>query len=137
MKSSQTIGAITILVLQSLLGIAFVGFGVLHGIAPAFIVTNMTMLGLLWMLPLVAMVELVGGIGLLMGLRYPQLGSLAALWCAAIMLGAIMAHLRVSDVAGSLAPLTFLVPALVVAFLRRHHLSNLVQRMSTNGNGHG
>ncbi len=106
-------------IFQAVLGITFLGFGILHLIAPPFIEENMTALGIEWMLPIVAIVEILGGLALFAGLRISGLSGLAALWVSATMAGAIIAHLRVGDFAGSFAPLTFLIPALVLVYLRR------------------
>ena len=74
-----------------------------------------------WFWVLTALVEIVGGAGLLAGLKYPRLATLAGLWLAATMVGAIVAHLRVGDPAtDAIAAAVLLVLALTVAALRRH-----------------
>lgn len=114
-------------IFQAIVGTAFVGFGILHLIAPVFIQDNMTALGIVWMLPIVAAVEIIGGLGLIAGLLRPRLSGFAALWVSALMVGAIAAHLRVADFTGSLAPFTFLVPALVLVYLRRGDLTQYAE----------
>jgi len=119
-------------IFQAVLGITFLGFGTLHLIAPPFIEESMTALGIEWMLPIVAIVEIIGGLALFAGLRISGLSGLAALWVSATMIGAIIAHLRVGDFAGSFAPLTFLVPALVLVYLKRADWQRFISAQHTS-----
>lgn len=73
-----------------------------------------------WFWLLTALVEILGGAGLLVGLKYPRLATLAGLWLATTMVGAIVSHLRVGDPpADAVAAAVLLVLALTVALLRR------------------
>ena len=60
---------------------------------------------------LLGLLELAGVAGLLLGWLWPGLGLAAALALTAMMIGAVVCHLRVSD------PLRDAAPALVVATL--------------------
>ena len=74
-----------------------------------------------WFWLLTALVEIVGGVGMLVGLKYPRSAILAGLWLAATMLGAIVSHLRVSDPpTDAIAAAVPLVLALTVTALRWH-----------------
>ena len=74
-----------------------------------------------WFWLLTALVEIVGGAGMLVGLQYPRLATLAGLWLATTMVGAIVAHLRVGDPpADAIAAAVLLVLALTAAALRWH-----------------
>jgi putative oxidoreductase len=73
-----------------------------------------------WFWALTALVEIIGGVGMLAGLKYARLAALAGLWLAATMVGAIFTHLRVGDPAtDATAAAVLLVLALTVAALRR------------------
>lgn len=50
-----------------------------------------------WFWILTALVEIVGAAGMLTGIRFPRLAAPAGLWIAALMGGALVAHLRVED----------------------------------------
>src|SRR5215208_4983043 len=87
MKRLTTVG------LQVLLSLAFLASAILKlagaaddmrehlGIAP-------------WFWILTALVEIVGAAGMLVGIRFPRLAAPAGLWIAALMGGALVAHLR-------------------------------------------
>jgi len=59
--------------------------------------------------PVLAICEIAGGIGLLVGIVRPKLGVAAAAGLVLYFLGAIIAHVRVADWAGITAPITPLV----------------------------
>lgn len=64
-----------------------------------------------WFRTLTALVEIVGAVGMLTGLWFPRLAAPAGLWIAALMAGALVAHLRVGD------PFTNMIPAAVYLML--------------------
>lgn len=69
--------------------------------------------------PLLAILELLGALGLLLGIWVPILGVLAALGLLAYFTGAVIAHLRVKDSVGNMAPALLLaVISLVVLVLQ-------------------
>ena len=89
--------------LQVLLGLAFLASAVpkLTGAGEAM----REHLGLApWFWVLTALVEIVGAVGLLAGIRFPRLAAPAGLWIAALMVGALGAHLRVGDPVANMAP---------------------------------
>ncbi len=63
--------------------------------------------------------EIVGAAGMLVGIKFPRLASPAGLWIAALMGGALVAHLRAGDPFTSMVPAAvYLVLALAVAVMR-------------------
>jgi putative oxidoreductase len=72
-----------------------------------------------WFWILTALVEIVGAAGMLAGINLPRLATPAGLWIAALMGGALVAHLRVGDPFTSMVPAAvYLVLALTVVALR-------------------
>ena len=72
-----------------------------------------------WFWILTALVEIVGAAGMLVGIRFPRLAAPAGLWIAALMGGALVAHLRAGDPFTSMVPAAvYLVLALAVAVMR-------------------
>jgi uncharacterized membrane protein YphA (DoxX/SURF4 family) len=59
-------------------------------------------------IPLLALVEIAGGVGLLVGFATKDLGRLAAAGLVLYFAGAIVAHLRIKDNFKTLAPALFL-----------------------------
>ncbi len=113
MKRWTTIG------LQVLLGLAFLASATskLTGATE----TMREQLGIApWFWILTALVEIVGAAGMLAGIRFPKLAAPAGLWIGALMVGALVAHLRVGDPFTSMLPAAvYLVLALAVIALRR------------------
>ncbi len=96
--------------LQVVLGLAFLASAVpkLTGAGDAM----REHLGLApWFWGLTALVEIVGAVGLLAGIRFPRLAAPAGLWISALMVGALGAHLRVGD------PVANMIPAAVYGVL--------------------
>lgn len=76
-----------------------------------------------WFWGVTALAELVGVACLLVGLKYPRVAVAGGLWVSAIMVGALVSHLRVGDPAQNLvAPAVLLVLALLVAAVRSREL---------------
>ena len=72
-----------------------------------------------WFWTVTALVEGVGVVGLLAGVKYPRLAVLAGLWLAATMVGAVVAHLGAGDPpSDAAAAAVLLVLSLGVAALR-------------------
>jgi putative oxidoreductase len=72
-----------------------------------------------WFWILTALVEIVGAAGMLVGIRLQRLAAPAGLWIAALMGGALVAHLRAGDPFTSMVPAAvYLVLALAVAVMR-------------------
>lgn len=72
-----------------------------------------------WFWILTGVVEILGAVGLLVGIKFPRLAVPAGLWMVAVMLGAFFAHLRVGDPPASMIPAAvYLVLALAVVALR-------------------
>jgi hypothetical protein len=71
--------------------------------------------------PVLALCEIAGGIGLLVGIIRPKLGVAAAAGLVLYFFGAIVAHILVGDWAGITAPITplaFSVAALALGVVR-------------------
>ncbi|CAN5635408.1 hypothetical protein BH24ACT21_BH24ACT21_06160 [soil metagenome] len=72
-----------------------------------------------WFWILTALVEIVGAAGMFIGIKFPRLALPAGLWIAALMVGALIAHLRVGDPFTNMIPAAaYLLLALVVVLLR-------------------
>ena len=67
--------------------------------------------------PLLAVVEIAGGVGLLIGFAWALLGQLAAAGLVLYFLGAVLAHLRIKDGLKVFAPAAFLLVLSVVTFV--------------------
>ncbi len=112
MKRLTTVG------LQVLLGLAFLASAILKlaGVADD---TREHLEIAPWFWVLTALVEIVGAAGMLAGIKLPRLAAPAGLWIAALMGGALVAHLRVGDPFTSMVPAAvYLVLALTVVALR-------------------
>jgi len=68
--------------------------------------------------PLLAACEIAGGLGLVLGIWWPLLGVAAAVGLVIYFLGAVVSHLRVSDVKG-VGPAAFLLTVSVAALALR------------------
>ena len=72
-----------------------------------------------WLWTLTALVELAGATGMLDGLRLPRVAAFSGLWIAALMVGALVAHVGAGDPLAAMIPAAvLLVLALAVARLR-------------------
>ncbi len=112
MKRLTTVG------LQVLLGLAFLASAILKlaGVADD---TREHLEIAPWFWVLTALVEIVGAAGMLAGIKLPRLAAPAGLWIAALIGGALVAHLRVGDPFTSMVPAAvYLVLALTVVALR-------------------
>jgi uncharacterized membrane protein YphA (DoxX/SURF4 family) len=101
---------------QVVLGLVFVaiGAGKVAGAATTFALGFARFGYPRWFLTVTGLVEVLGGIGLLVGMVRPELGVVAAALLIATLLGAALTHLRVRDGAARVAPPLVLL-ALVVA----------------------
>lgn len=72
-----------------------------------------------WFWTVTAIAELIGAVGMAVGLRFPRLAATSGVWISAIMAGAVVSHLRVGDPAANLVPPAVLLAlALTVAAVR-------------------
>ncbi len=104
--------------LQVLLGLAFVGSALpkLTGAQDAMR-DHLEITPWFWVVT--ALVELVGAMGLLAGVKLSKLAAPAGLWIAGLMVGALSAHLRVGDAVANMAPpAVYLVLALIIVVMR-------------------
>ena len=112
MKRFTTIG------LQILLSLAFLASAILKLAGAADAMREHLEIAP-WFWVLTALVEIVGAAGMLVGIKFPRLAAPAGLWIAALMGGALGAHLRAGDPFTSMMPAAvYLVLALVVAVMR-------------------
>lgn len=111
---------IALIILATLLGLmaAFSAFGKLSGNART--VDMLHSLGLSdSQIRLLALVEILGALGLLVGIWVPILGLLAAIGFVLYFLGAIIAHARKRQPAKDMAPaLIILILSIVVTILQ-------------------
>ena len=88
----MTVGLI---VLGALLGIAAAGSGVGKLVKVPAVMQSMAAVGVpLWQIPVLAVLEIAGAFGLLLGIWNKPLGVTAAVCLAFYFLGAVVAHLR-------------------------------------------
>jgi len=72
-------------------------------------------------LPILGIVKAAGAIGLLIGIRLPMIGTLAATGLTVFFIGAIITHLRARDYSlGNGVPVIFLAGVLAALILRIH-----------------
>lgn len=71
--------------------------------------------------PLLAACELVGALGLVLGIFWPLLGVVAGVALVLYFMGAIVSHLRVGDFKG-IGPALFMFVAATIALTMRLHL---------------
>jgi hypothetical protein len=108
----------TIVGLQVLLGLAFLASAILKLAGAADTMREHLEIAP-WFWVLTALVEIVGAAGMFAGIKFPRLAVQAGLWIAALMGGALVAHLRVGDPFTSMVPAAvYLVLALAVTALR-------------------
>ena len=108
----------TIVGLQVLLSLAFLASAILKLAGAADTMREHLEIAP-WFWILTALVEIVGAAGMLVGIRFQRLAAPAGLWIAALMGGALVAHLRAGDPFTSMVPAAvYLVLALAVATLR-------------------
>lgn len=108
----------TIVGLQVLLGLAFLASAILKLTGAADTMREHLEIAP-WFWVLTALVEIVGAAGMFAGIKFPRLAVPAGLWIAALMGGALVAHLRVGDPFTSMVPAAvYLVLALAVTALR-------------------
>ena len=105
------------IILQVLLGLAFLGAGGQKLAASEEMVNDFERFGYpRWFLYATGAVEITGAIGMLAGIFVPLVGALAGMWLAAVMLGALFTHLRTKDSASKMVPaLVLLVLVLAVS----------------------
>jgi putative oxidoreductase len=108
----------TIVGLQVLLGLAFLASAILKLAGAADTMREHLEIAP-WFWVLTALVEIVGAAGMFASIKFPRLAVPASLWIAALMGGALVAHLRVGDPFTSMVPAAvYLVLALAVAVMR-------------------
>lgn len=64
---------------------------------------------------LTALVEAMGALGMLAGLRFPRVATPAGLWVSALMVGALIAHLRAGDPPPNMVPAAVVLALVVIA----------------------
>lgn len=107
------------IVLSVVLVVAYFGSGVMKvaGVGQSLQMREQLQVGTrLWWV--IGALEVLGAVGLLVGLVVPVVGVAAALGLALLMVGAIAAHVRVKDVGHAAPAALLLVVAISVATLR-------------------
>lgn len=110
-------------ILQILLGLAFIGAGGSKIAGVQMQVENFDR----WRLPqsfrpVVGTVEIIGAIGMLVGLFVPVIGLLAAVWLSAAMVGALVTHTRIKDKLSNFVPPALLLTLSVIVLILRASL---------------
>ena len=116
------------MVLQVLLGLAFLGAGAAALVGVEQQAKEFERFGYpRWFRVATGAVEVAGAAGMLLGVLYPALAALAGMLLAAAMAGAVLTHVRVEDTARRMVPAaSYLVLALAVVALRLPSLGGAV-----------
>src|SRR4051812_29797447 len=97
-------------VLQVLLGLVFLGAGGSKIAGARMQVETFDRLRLpQWFRPIVGIIEIVGALGLLVGLVMPLVTAVAAIWLVGVMVGALITHSRNRDSVQNFVPPTVLL----------------------------
>lgn len=106
--------------LQILLGVVFLGAGASKLAGARMQVETFDRLHLpQWFRPIVGIVEVIGALGIAVGVGVHWVAAVAAIWLVAIMLGALTAHIRIGDAARNVVPpAVLLCVAAIVSALR-------------------
>jgi putative oxidoreductase len=117
---------IVAIVLQALLGLAFLGAGAGKMAGSKMHVDNFKQ----WRLPqwfrvVTGLVEAIGAIALIIGIWEPSWAAVAGLWLGFTMFMGILVHVRVKDSLKQSAPSVILcILSLVVFFIQQNELAN-------------
>ena len=106
---------IALIVLATLLGIAAAGSAVQKLRRDATVVASMHAVGVRDpQIPILAILELLGVVGLIVGIWIPFVGMAAAIGLALYFLGAVIAHIRVKSSPKEAAP-AFIIMLIAIA----------------------
>ncbi|MFM8240616.1 MAG: DoxX family protein [Actinomycetota bacterium] len=106
---------IALIVLAALLGVAAAGSGIQKLRRDATVVSAMHAVGVRDpQIPILAILELLGAAGLIVGIWVPFLGMAAAIGLALYFLGAVIAHIRAKSSAKETAP-AFIIMLIAIA----------------------
>lgn len=104
--------------LQALLGLAFLLFGIAK-FTGGQEELRIEVEAATWVWYAVGVLELAGAAALLASLKLTRWAAPAALWAAAIMTGAIIAHVRAADISANLiGPVVLLILSLAIVAMR-------------------
>ena len=106
---------IALIIVAALLGVAAAGSAVGKFTKQASVIENLTHVGVKAKhIPVLAVLELAGALGLLLGIWVTPLGIAAAVGLALYFLGAVVAHVRLKDKPAEFAPAFVLFVVAVV-----------------------
>ena len=109
---------IALVVLSALLGVAAAGSGVQKLRRDPRVMESMLSVGVAsGQVPLLAALEILGALGLVVGIWVPWIGTAAAIGLALYFLGAVVAHLRVRAASKETAPALILAALAIVVVL--------------------
>lgn len=109
---------IAMIIFSSLLTLAVFASGAMKLRKSPQVIEGMTHVGVKEsQVPLLGLIEIAGGAGLLIGFATVTLGRLAAAGLVLYFLGAMIAHLRIKDSVKIFAPAAFLLIVSVVTFV--------------------
>jgi putative oxidoreductase len=123
--------SILIIIVQVVLGLLFVLIGSMTVAGRKMFVENFRRFGYpQWFRVVTGSLEVLGGLGLLLGIWLPWLAALASAGLALVMLGAVSTHLRIREPLQKIAlPLVMGALAVVVAVSYWPMLLHLVVRL--------
>jgi uncharacterized membrane protein YphA (DoxX/SURF4 family) len=109
---------IAMIIVSSLLTLAVFASGAMKLRKSPQVIEGMTHVGVKEsQVPLLGVIEIAGGAGLLIGFATVTLGQLAAAGLVLYFLGAVIAHLRIKDSVKIFAPAAFLLVVSIVTFV--------------------
>lgn len=121
---------IPIIIVQVVLGLLFVSIGSMTVAGRKMFVDNFRHFGYpQWFRVVIGSLEVLGGLGLLIGIWLPWLAALASAGLTLVMLGAILTHLRIREPLQKIVlPIVMGALAIVVAVSYSPMLLHLVVR---------
>jgi len=113
---------VTAIVLQIFLGVAFLLFGLMNLVAKRQIDEFEHLRYPQWFRVVTGLVEVMGGVGMIVGIWSSVIAVLAGLWLAITMLVAAISHIRIKDPAKALPfPILLLILSVLVSVLNSIH----------------
>lgn len=128
-------GHLAILIFEALMGLfaTYAAYSLFTGTPPSVAKVRAALSFPRWYWFFAGIVATVGAAGLFVGLAYPEVGALAALWMVAYFIVASLTHLVRGDLKNLGLPLIFLVVSAGLAALRWGDLAPLLPMLSAIG----
>ncbi|MDB5083212.1 MAG: hypothetical protein JWN30_98 [Bacilli bacterium] len=106
------------MIIQIILGLLFLMAGVMKFAAKQQVEAFQKYGYPQWFRIVTGVVEVIGAVGLIVGIWNPMLATLAGLWLGVTMLGALITHIRLHDpVKVMITPIVLLILSVIVSLL--------------------